>query len=153
MKTKDHRAPASGIVTWLLDEDLSVATLLGFLSIPFTVALSLHTRQSHYDFSVVADAALLAGLYYSNRSTAATRAGFRTGIIGGLPAAWNSVGIVASGWAISPGYAALGVVFLLFLYLFTLAFSGIGGVVDAVDRYRHRPPSALSSHRSDGSLT
>ena len=36
------------IVQWLLDKEVSVATVLGFLSIPFTVVVSLSTEPSHY---------------------------------------------------------------------------------------------------------
>ncbi|MGQ3331030.1 DUF5518 domain-containing protein [Halorubrum sp. FL23] len=124
-------AVSSKITQWLFEENISVATMLGFLSIPFTVALSLETGPSYYDFTIVSFAALLAGLYYSNRSTATKRAGLRTGIIGGLPAAWNSVGTITSGWAISPGYAALGVAFSLLWLCFALAVCGFVGVISA----------------------
>lgn len=124
-------APSS-IVEWLFDEEVSVATLLGFLSIPFSVALYLDSGPSNYDIRVVTLAALLVGLYYSNRSTSVKRAGWRTGVIGGLPAVWNSVTIVASGWAISPGYGVLGIAFGSLWFLFALAVCGVGGVVSAL---------------------
>ncbi|WP_200532082.1 DUF5518 domain-containing protein [Halorubrum sp. LN27] len=122
----------SGIITWLFNNDMSLAIKLGFLSIPFTVILSLETGPSYYDFGAVSFAALLAGLYYSSRFTASARAGLRTGVIGGLPAAWNSIGIISSGWAISPGYAALGIAFSLLWLCFALAVGGFIGITSAV---------------------
>lgn len=123
---------ATKTIQWLFDEDLSVATVLGFLSIPFTLAVSLNTGPSEYDFGPVLLAGFLAGLYYSHRKTTAKRAGFRTGVIGGLATVWNAVSIVASGWAISLGYAALGVAFASLSLLFLLAVGGFLGVVGAL---------------------
>jgi len=120
------------MATWLFDNEMSIAIKLGLLSIPFTIALSLETRPSYYDFGAVSFAALLAGLYYSSQFTASVRAGLRTGIIGGVPAAWNSVGIISSGWAISPGYAALGIAFSLLWLCFALAVGGFIGIISAM---------------------
>lgn len=118
---------------WLLDDDFRVATRLGFLSIPLTVAVSLSTGPSHYDAGPVVLAGFLAGLYYSSRSTSTMRAGFRIGIIGSVPTVWASASFIASGWAISPRYAILGVAFSLVWHLFTILglgfFSAVGALV------------------------
>ena len=121
------------IVQWLFDEEISVATVLGLLSIPSTVVVSLSTEPSHFSAGPVVLAGFLAGLYYSNRSTAAMRAGLRTGIIGSLPAVWASASFITSGWEISSGYAVLAVVFALLWHLFAIVawsfFSVLGALV------------------------
>ncbi|MWV40880.1 DUF5518 domain-containing protein [Natrialba sp. INN-245] len=125
-------AASTKIVQWLLDEDVSVATALGFLSIPVTVAVSLSTGPSHYSAGPVVLAGFLAGLYYSTRSTSAVRAGLRTGVIGSLPAVWASASFVASGWTISPGYAALGVAFALLWHFLAFVAFGFFSVLGAL---------------------
>ncbi|WP_226480814.1 DUF5518 domain-containing protein [Natrinema amylolyticum] len=120
------------IIQWLLDEDVSVATVLGFLSIPFTLAVSLSTGASHYDAGPVMLAGFLAGLYYSNQSTAVVRAGLRTGVIGSLPVIWASTSFIASGWEISFSYAVLAVAFALLWHLFALVACSFFGVVGAL---------------------
>lgn len=130
------------IVQWLFDEEISVATVLGLLSIPSTVVVSLSTEPSHFSAGPVVLAGFLAGLYYSNRSTAAMRAGLRTGIIGSLPAVWASASFITSGWEISSGYAVLAVVFALLWHLFAIVawsfFSILGALVGNL--LGHIPP-------------
>lgn len=129
-------AVSSKITQWLFNENVSVATVMGFLSIPVTVAVSLSTGPSHYSAGPVVLAGFLAGLYYSNQSTAAVRASLRTGTIGSLAAVWASASFIASGWAISVGYAVLGVAFALLWHLFAIVafsfFSVIGALVGNV---------------------
>jgi len=130
------------IIKWLLDEEVSVATVLGVLSIPFTVVVSLSTEPSHYNAGPVVLAGFLAGLYYSNRSTGALRAGLRTGIIGSLPSVWASTSFITSGWAISFGYAVLAVAFALLWHLFAIVAWSFFGVLGALvgDLLGHIPP-------------
>ena len=117
---------------WLLDDDFTVATLLGFLSIPFTVAVSLNTGPSHYNAGPVVLVGVLAGLYYSSRSTSTMRIGFRIGIIGSLPTVWASASFIASGWEISFGYAILGVAFSLLWHLVAILGMGFFSILGAL---------------------
>lgn len=92
----------------LTDEALRSATVLGFASIPFTVALSWHAVT---DAAVVLGgtisggplflAGLLAGYVYSDRPTPTRRAGVQTGLVGSLGVAIvylsNSATTIAAG--------------------------------------------------------
>jgi hypothetical protein len=133
--TKDEYktlAVSRKIAQWVFDEDVSFATVLGFLSIPVTMVVSLSTGPSHYSAGPVVLAGFLAGLYYSNQSTAPVRAGLRTGAIGSLAAVWASGSFIASGWAISFEYAVLGVAFGLLWHLFAIVAFGFFSIIGAL---------------------
>ena len=124
---------SSRIGRWLLDEDLRVATVLGILSIPVTVAASWSGLPSSFTATPVLLAGVLAGIYYSNRSrsTSYKQAGLRTGVVGALPALLNSASFVTSGWAMSVGYAVVGAVAGVLWFGFSLVVFAIAGVVGA----------------------
>lgn len=135
-----------------MDEELLVATVLGVLSIPVTVAASWNGLPSSYTATPVLFAGVLAGLYYSNRSrsTSYRQAGVRTGVVGALPTLSNSADFVASGWELSVGYAAVGagagiVWFVFNLLVFSIAgVAGalIGGIVGRIPPLRRGDPHA-----------
>lgn len=119
-------------VRWITDDEVSVATALGLLSIPFTIALSLETAPEHLNFGPVLYAGVLAGWYYSDRDVSLKRVGVRTGVIGGVTGIWTAVHGVADAASISPRYGALGVVFATLWLGFSLAVGALAGVVGAV---------------------
>lgn len=122
------------IVRWVLAEDLRVATALGILSIPVTVAASWSGLPSSYTATPVLLAGILAGFYYSNgsRSTSYKQAGVRTGVVGALPTLLNSASFVASAGTISVGYAAVGAGAGVLWFGFNLVVFSIAGVVGAL---------------------
>lgn len=130
----DTMSVSNRIRQWILDEDLRVATALGVLSIPVTVAASWSGLPSSYTATPVLLAGMLAGFYYSNRSrsTSYKQAGLRTGVIGALPTLLNSASFVASGWALSVGYAAVGAGAGILWFGFNLVVFALAGVVGAL---------------------
>lgn len=73
---------------------LEADVLLGLGSIPFTLVLT--TDPSKVQIAPVFVAAVVAGVYYGPRSRPAGRAGFRTGLVGGLPMVLPTVDIYVS---------------------------------------------------------
>ncbi|ADJ15955.1 DUF5518 domain-containing protein [Halalkalicoccus jeotgali] len=67
------------------DDDLRTATLLGFASIPATVALNWQGDPSSIEGEALFLACVLAGYLYADRSMGSTHAGAQTALIGTIP--------------------------------------------------------------------
>ncbi|MFC3957965.1 DUF5518 domain-containing protein [Halovivax cerinus] len=81
MREKVHRFPA-------------IDLLLGAASIPITLIVT--PEPSSIDISPVLVAGFVSGLYYERRSESVRHAGFRTGLVGGVPIVWSSIDFVVS---------------------------------------------------------
>jgi hypothetical protein len=131
---------------WLLNEDLRVATLLGVLTIPATVALSWNTLPHEYSATPVLFAGFLGGLYYSSlgRSSSPEQAGLRIGVISAFDSVLGAASAIMSGWAISAGSAAVLAVFgvlwfcfsLIVLCLISVVGAWVGGLVGRLPPFR-----------------
>ncbi|WP_165875358.1 DUF5518 domain-containing protein [Natrarchaeobius chitinivorans] len=138
---------------WLLDKDLRVATALGFLTIPLTVAVSWNTLPSEYSATPVLVAGVLGGLYYSNqsRSTSSRQAGLRIGVISAFDSVILVGSAIASGWEISAFYATLGAGFGVLWFVFSLAVlclisifgALVGGIVGRIPPFRRGEPQTV----------
>ncbi|MFP8952759.1 DUF5518 domain-containing protein [Natrialbaceae archaeon A-arb3/5] len=135
---------------WFLYKDLRVATVLGFLTIPLTVAVSWNTLPSEYSATPVLVAGFLGGLYYSNqsRSSSPRQAGLRIGVISAFDSAIFIGSAIASGWGISAFYATLGasvgvlwfVFSLVVLCLISIVGAVVGGIVGRILPFRRGEP-------------
>lgn len=72
------------IVRELTDESLHFATLVGFVSIPFTVLLSGQSDPYVIAGAPMLTAGLIVGWFYSSRPTERRRAGTRTGLVASI---------------------------------------------------------------------
>lgn len=138
------------IFRWVTDEELRVATILGFVTIPVTLALSWNTLPYEYSASPALLAGFLAGLYYSDRtrSSSPTQAGVRIGVIGAFDSVLVAASAIASGWAISAGTAVIAAGFgvlwfgfsLLVLCLIGVVGARVGGFVGRLPPFRRGDP-------------
>jgi hypothetical protein len=120
-------------VRWLRNEDLRVATLLGFITIPVTLALSWNTLPYGYSATPVLFAGFLGGLYYSNRTRSAspTQAGVRIGVISAFDSFIGAATVITSGWALSVGSTAIAAVFGVLWFFFSVIVLCLISVVGA----------------------
>ena len=102
---------------------LGVDILLGIASIPFTVALS--TDPSLINVTPVLVAGFAAGLYYETQSRSVRRAGFRAGLLGGVPVVWSSVNLFFLEMSASPDRLALVILLGTVWFLFALAVTAL----------------------------
>lgn len=138
------------IFRWLLNEDMQVATALGLFTIPLTLAYSWNTLPNEYSAVPALLAGFLGGLYYSNRSrsTSPTQAGVRIGVISALSSFVLAGSAIASGWATSLEFAAIGAVFgvlwfgfsVIVLCLISVVGARVGGVVGGLPPFRRGEP-------------
>lgn len=133
-------------IRWLLNKNLRVATVLGFMTIPVTVALSWNTLPYEYSAAPVLLAGFLGGVYYSNqtRSSSPTQAGVRIGVISAFDSFIGAATVITSGWAVSVGSVAIAAVFgvlwfcfsLLVLCLISVVGARVGGFVGRLAPFR-----------------
>lgn len=112
--------------------DVGIEVLLGFASIPVTLALSIGSGPSSINAAPVFVAGLAVGYYYSTRSMSGPRAAVRTGLIGGLPALWYSVDLVRSQLVGSSDYLFAAIAFGVIWFLLGLGASVLFSVSGAV---------------------
>ena len=110
---------------------LPIDLLLGAASIPFTLILT--TNPSTIILTPVLVAGFASGLYYETNSSSVRRAGFRTGLLGGLPVVWSSIDFVLSQLSEPFDRLALsvlaGVVWVLFALTITAYVSSLSARV------------------------
>lgn len=113
----------------VLHRYLEIDLLLGAASIPFTVALT--TDPSSISVAPVLVAGFVSGLYYGARSKPVRRAGFRTGLVGGVPIVWSSIDFVTSELSAPSDRLALAIVAGALWFIFALVVTAIVAAVFA----------------------
>lgn len=121
------------VAKWF-DDDLRTATLLGFASIPVTVALNWQGDLSAVSGEALFLACVLAGYLYADRPMKSTHAGAQTALVGMLPIViWLIIDIVSQplsgtyqlAFVLIAGPVVIGITLLL--VLLAGALCAIGG--------------------------
>lgn len=143
---------------WVTDESMRTATVVGLLSVPFTLAvslgvplevvslvevlerLSIDTVLRYASFAAAPDhislwplflAGVLVGGAYRGRETGWGRAGKRTGLVGSLPFLWQAAGLFQFVWSGSFGNLFLGTAFALFATIVGVVFTVFFAMIGA----------------------
>jgi len=105
----------------VLDLNPGMDLLLGFVSVPFTLALS--PDPSTLTITPVLVSGFVCGLYYGTKSKSVRRAGSRTGLIGGLPVFWSVVDLVSTALSVSLDSLPIAILGGSLLIVFVLTIS------------------------------
>lgn len=116
----------------VFDKSLLLATLVGAISIPITVVLTLISGIDGVSITAVLLASLLVGHLYADLATSARRAGAQVGLIGGIPTIWETsemFEVILSGRL---EFALIAAVFIPVSIIFTLGISILGSILFAI---------------------
>ena len=120
-----------------MTETWKYALIGGIASLPLTIGLYWQSgMSSEFSLNMVFWGGLIAGYLASTAATEtnSSSAGFRAGVVGGLPGLWQVVGLIEAAitWS-SPLWFRVGAVLMLAIGFTTvlLGFAGIVGLLGA----------------------